>query len=72
MLRALKRHAHYSRIDTPTRVSFVLFPMAPEPCTTLPVYSCIPQNAVNAKFDLARIPWARISRVVATLPVVCC
>jgi hypothetical protein len=37
MMRALKRLAHYSRIDTPTIVSFVLFPMGPEPRTTLHV-----------------------------------
>jgi hypothetical protein len=38
MMRALiKRLAHYSRIDTPTIVSFVLFLMDPEPRTTLHV-----------------------------------
>ena len=35
-MRALiKRLAHYSLIDTPTIVSFVLFLMDPEPRTTL-------------------------------------
>ena len=29
-MRALKRLAHYSRIEISTRVSFVLFPMDPE------------------------------------------
>jgi hypothetical protein len=38
MMRALiKRLAHYSRKDTPTIVSFVLFPMDSEPRTTLHV-----------------------------------
>ena len=38
MMRALiKRLAHYSPIDTPTIVSFVLFLMDPEPRTTLHV-----------------------------------
>ena len=37
-MRALiKRLAHYSPIDTPTIVSFVPFPMDPEPRTTLHV-----------------------------------
>lgn len=40
MMRALiKRLAHYSRIDTPTIVSFVHFPVDPEPRTTLHVNS---------------------------------
>jgi hypothetical protein len=39
-MRALiKRLAHYSRIDTPTIVSFVHFPVDPEPRTTLHVNS---------------------------------
>ena len=37
-MRALiKRLAHYSPLDTPTIVSFVPFPMDPEPRTTLHV-----------------------------------
>jgi hypothetical protein len=41
-MRALiKRLAHYSPIDTPTIVSFVLFLMDPEPRTTLHMnFSC--------------------------------
>jgi hypothetical protein len=38
MMRALKRLAHYSRIDAPRIVSFFLFPMGLEPRTTLQVY----------------------------------
>ena len=37
MLLALKRLAHYNRIDSPTGPSFVHFPMAPEQRTTVHV-----------------------------------
>ena len=46
MLLALKRLAHYNRIDSPTGPSFVHFPMAPEQ-RTMHVKS---QIADRAKF----------------------